>query len=159
MYQLASAQNSIQRQLRAQQEDIACTLKQNNSLMVQFESSIRELHGVRPDFSESYRLFSHGLLQLLSDINFYTILSILPVDSTFRAVGILGHNSFSGFRCRATECTGDTDTIWCINLYHPSRKIEMCLNFSSGEINMTDYARRLGMEGLLQKVFLQFSIL
>ena len=52
LYQLASTQNSTQRQLRAEQDDIACILKENDSLRTQFEYSVRDLHGVQPNFSE-----------------------------------------------------------------------------------------------------------
>lgn len=53
LYQLASAQNTpTRRQLRAEQDDIACILKANYSLRMQFESSVRESHGVQPDFRE-----------------------------------------------------------------------------------------------------------
>lgn len=52
-YQLASAQNPpIRRQLRAEQEDIACELKEDDSLRMQFEYFVRVLHGVQPNFSE-----------------------------------------------------------------------------------------------------------
>ena len=54
LYQLASAQSSpTQGQLREEQDDIVCTLKANNSLSMQFESSVRESHGVQRDFGES----------------------------------------------------------------------------------------------------------
>ena len=52
-YQLASAQNSpIRRQLRAEQEDIACELKEDDSLRMQFEYFVRALYGVQSNFSE-----------------------------------------------------------------------------------------------------------
>ena len=54
MYHLVSAQNSSQKQLRAEQNVVACMLKENETLKTQFEASIRGLHGVQPNFCESY---------------------------------------------------------------------------------------------------------
>ena len=36
-------------------------------------------------------------------------------------------------------------------MYHPSEDIELCFNYSSGEISMTDYARRLGINEILYR--------
>ena len=54
LYQLASAQSSAiqRRRLIAEQEDIACTLKEDDLLRTQFEYIVRALHGVQPNFSE-----------------------------------------------------------------------------------------------------------
>ena len=59
-------------------------------------------------------------------------------------------------RCRANrECSEDAEVVWCLYMYHPSEDIELCFNFSSGEISMTDYARRLGINEILyREVFL-----
>lgn len=51
-------------------------------------------------------------------------------------------------RCREPrECRGkaDVDITWCVNVYHPSERIELCWNRSSGETNATDYALRLDL--------------
>lgn len=39
--------------LRAEQEDIACQLADNYSILQDFKSSIRERHGVDPDYRKS----------------------------------------------------------------------------------------------------------
>lgn len=156
LYQLASAQNSqIQRQLRAEQEDIACTLRDDDTLRSMYEHIIRALHGVQPNFSE---LTACSCVDLRSDtifIQFHTkILFSLAADSTRQEPGEVNYNT--RIRCRAArECSGDTEIVWCINMYHPSKEIEMCWNFSSGEISITDYAKQLGIdEVLFREVFL-----
>ncbi len=84
LYRLASAQSSpIQRRLIAEQEDIACTLKEDRDLLrTQFEYMIRALHGVQPNFSE---LASYSCVDLRSDIlmivftlNFYSHWQLAP---------------------------------------------------------------------------------
>lgn len=85
----------------------------------------------------------------LSDV-FFPLLSTLPVGSTFNERGAVGLDT--RIRCRPNpRCTGNTELIWCIKLYHPSNEIEMCYNFKNGELNVTDYAKRLGIDELFNR--------
>ena len=72
------------------------------------------------------------------------------------ALGTINYDA--RIRCRAPRSCSeeDAEVVWCISLYHPSEDIEMCWNFSSGEISVTDYAKHLGIDELLyRQVFLQ----
>ncbi len=53
------------------------------------------------------------------------------------------HDSWT--KCRSSsECPNSIIT-WCINLYHPTERVQMCMN-KEGIINATDYARHLQLE-------------
>ena len=49
-----------ERELRAEQDVIACTLAGNVTLSEQFKSTIRARHGVDPDFGWSYIAIDHS---------------------------------------------------------------------------------------------------
>ena len=83
LYQLASAQSSAiqRRQLIAEQEDIACALKEDDSLRTQFEYIVRALHGVHPNYSELNTL-AWICAMINNIIMFKLMISIFLTDSS-----------------------------------------------------------------------------
>ena len=71
------------------------------------------------------------------------VLLILDVEQYANTIPTL---STSNERCRsARSCPGSSTVTWCIHLYHPTEKVEICLD-KNGVINVTDYAHLLLLE-------------
>ena len=92
LYQLVSAQSSAiqRRQLIAEQEDIACTLEEDDSLRTQFEYMVRALHGVQPNSSELNTLA--WICAMISNIIIFTLImiSVFLTDSSLYTLYIGG---------------------------------------------------------------------
>ena len=82
---------------------------------------------------------------------------ILPTAATTYHL-ILAEEYYPPVECKDrcdNSCSRTDGVTWCINMYHPSELIEMCLNLTSGEINGTDYAWRLGLNEFIEQQVLE----
>ena len=66
--QFALAEQSSEQELRAEQEEIACELNNNDTLLSLLKSSVRRRHGVDPNFGEP-----HASTKFLSNRRPHTI--------------------------------------------------------------------------------------
>jgi hypothetical protein len=127
-----SEQNQQQQQLdQLDQEQYACLLRSNESLVEKFQQSVRERHGIS---DPSYGIIIMWMI-MKSGNNIWVIAGEQYIITA----------SDWNVRCRASCPSGGGNVIWCVNTYHPMKNIEAC--FSEGKlINATDAALSLGIQ-------------
>lgn len=133
--QVAWAQDRSEvERLREEQMQTGCQLKYNETLRLEFFNSISNKSG------KLCLIFVARCVNIYILLMYFTTLNFAAIRRTSRHSDGFDEN----VRCWAVRyCPGSSLTSWCIHLYHPEKKIELCYNSSGDVTRITEAAAAL----------------